>query len=178
VVFPGASPLESEFEAAGAKLYKVPMRRLTRSGGAGYWLSYAAAWPISVLRIWALARRLRPDVVHSNSAHCWYAWPAALLVGAPHIWHAREIVVQSRIALRVEQELTKHFAWRIVAVSSAVARQFKGANVVVANDPVGPGDGFSPARAGNFRSRVHIPDQVVLVGGPSRGLPADQAPAS
>lgn len=168
IVFPAEPPLSAEFAAAGATLHQVPMRRVTRSGGAGYWLSYTAAWPISVLRIWALGRRLRPDVVHSNSLHCWYAWPAAALLRVPHIWHAREIVVQSRLALGLERQLTKHFAWRIVAVSSAVARQFEGGKVVVAHDTLGPEDGFSPARAGNFRARVGISDQAVLVGAAGR----------
>ena len=44
---------------------------------AGRWR--CCAWP-------CLARRLRADVVHSNSLHSWYGWAVALLVGrAPRL---------------------------------------------------------------------------------------------
>jgi glycosyltransferase involved in cell wall biosynthesis len=168
VVVPAPSPLAAEFEAAGASLHEVPMRRLTRSEGAGYWAGYAARWPVSVARLWALARRVRPSVVHSNSLHCWYGWAVAPLVRAPHLWHAREIVVQSRLALRVERVLTKRFAWRVAAVSAAVAAQLPGAPVVVVHDSVGPGDGFAPERAGTWRGRAGIADDVSLVGAAGR----------
>ena len=167
-VFPRPSPLEAEFRAAGAQLHTVPMRRLTRSGGVGYWLAYATLWPFSVARLWLLARRVQPDVVHSNSVHCWYAWPVAWLLRKPHIWHAREIVVQSSLALWLEHKLTKHFAWRVVAVSAPVAAQFPGAPIVVLHDALSPEDGFSPMRAGVWRARAGIPDEVPLVGAAGR----------
>jgi glycosyltransferase involved in cell wall biosynthesis len=168
VVFPEASPMAAEFLAAGAKIHVVPMRRLTRSGGAGYFWGYAAAWPVSVLRLWRLAREVRPDVVHSNSIHSWYGWAVAWLLRKPHVWHAREIVVQSRWALWLEQRLAKRFAWRVVAVSAPVAAQFQGPNVVVVHDALGPEDGLSPERAGRFRARVGIAEDVVLVGAAGR----------
>jgi glycosyltransferase involved in cell wall biosynthesis len=168
VVFPEPSPMAAEFLAAGARIHVVPMRRLTRSGGAGYFWGYAASWPISVLRLRRLARQVRPDVVHSNSIHSWYGWAVAWLERKPHVWHAREIVVQSRWALWVEQRLAKRFAWRVVAVSAPVAAQFEGPNVVVVHDALGPDDGLSPERAGRFRSRVGIADEVVLLGAAGR----------
>ena len=168
VVFPETSPMTGEFLAAGAQVHVVPMRRLTRSGGAGYYFGYAALWPVSVVRLWRLARRVRPGVVHSNSAHSWYGWAVAWLLRTPHVWHAREIVVQSRWALRVEQLLAKHFAWRVVAVSRPVAAQFHGPNVVVVHDALAPEDGLSPDRAGEFRAGAGIADDVPLVGAAGR----------
>ena len=61
--------------------------------------------------------------------------------------HAREIVVQSGAALRVERALCRHFATRVIAVSYAVAAQLDPANVVVLDEYLDP-DEFSPARAG------------------------------
>jgi glycosyltransferase involved in cell wall biosynthesis len=168
VVFPETSPMAPEFLAAGAKLHVVPMRRLTRSGGAGYFAAYAVWWPISVLRLWFVARKVRPGVVHSNSIHSWYGWAVAWLLGAPHVWHAREIVVQSRWALRVERYLARRFAWRVVAVSAPVAAQFDGSNVAVVHDALGPEDGLSPERAGNFRAGAGIADDVLLIGAAGR----------
>ena len=37
------------------------------------------------------------------------------------MWHAREIVVQSAVALRLERVLCRRFATRVVAISEAVA---------------------------------------------------------
>ena len=71
-------------------------------------------------------------------------------------------------ALRVEQLLAKHFAWRVVAVSRPVAAQFHGPNVVVVHDALAPEDGLSPDRAGEFRAGAGIADDVPLVGAAGR----------
>jgi glycosyltransferase involved in cell wall biosynthesis len=167
IALPGPSPLAAEFAAAGATLHVVPMQRLSTSHGAGEWGGYVAGWPVAVARLTALARRLRVDVVHSNSLHSWYGWAVARLLGRPHVVHAREIVVQSRAARRVERALCRHFATRVIAVSYAVAAQLDPANVVVLDEYLDP-DEFSPARAGTFRARVGIPDDAPLVGAVAR----------
>jgi hypothetical protein len=73
VAVPAVARLGDEYAAAGAVLHIVPMARLTTSGGRGRWVSYAARWPLSVLRLARLARRLDAGVIHSNSLHTWYA---------------------------------------------------------------------------------------------------------
>ncbi len=155
--------MAAEFEAAGATLHVVAMRRITTSGSRRYWLAYLVGWPVAVVRLVVLARRLQVDVVHSNSLHSWYGWAAAGLVRRPHVWHAREIVVQSRAALRLERRLCRSFATTVVAVSEAVAAQLDGANVVVCYDQVDP-DEFNPALAGTFRARIGVPDDAAMVG--------------
>jgi glycosyltransferase involved in cell wall biosynthesis len=167
VVIPAPSPLQAEFEAAGATLHVVPMRRITRSGSGVYWLGYALRWPISEMRLLALARRLDPAVMHSNSLHCWFGWAVARVLRRTHVWHAREIVVQSSAALRLERWMCRHFAWRVVAVSRPVGAQLDGADVVVIHD-VPDADEFSPSRAGQFRARVGLDDEVRLVGAAGR----------
>jgi glycosyltransferase involved in cell wall biosynthesis len=164
VVTPAASPLADEFRAAGATLHVVPMRRITTTEGIGYWAGYALLWPVAVARLIHLVVKLKPDVVHSNSVHCWYGWAAALLTGRPHVWHAREIVVQSSAALALERFLTRHFCRLLIACSSPVAAQFPSANVKVIPDVIGEEDGLSPERAGRFRARVGIDDGVPLIG--------------
>jgi glycosyltransferase involved in cell wall biosynthesis len=167
IALPGPSPLATEFAAAGATLHVVPMQRLSTSHGASEWAGYVAGWPVAVARLTALARRLHVDVVHSNSLHSWYGWAAARALGRPHVVHAREIVVQSGAALRVERALCRHFATRVVAVSYAVAAQLDPANVVVLDEYLDP-DEFSPAHAGAFRGRVGIPDDVPVIGAVAR----------
>ena len=167
VALPGRSPLAEEFAAAGASLYTVPMERLSTSHGAGEWAGYAAGWPVAVGRLVRLIRRLRIDVVHSNSLHSLYGWAAAAITGRPHVWHAREIVVQSRAAMQLERFLARHFAVTVVCMSQAIADQLDPANVEVVYETVDPAE-FRPELAGRFRDGVGIPDDVRLVGAVGR----------
>jgi glycosyltransferase involved in cell wall biosynthesis len=167
VALPAPSPLTAEFQAAGAHLHVVPMRRITTSATWRWWVAYAIEWPVAVLRLAAVGRREGVDVVHSNSLHTWYGWAAALLLRRPHVWHAREIVVQSGAALALERFLAHRFAARVVAVSRAVAAQLHPANVVVVEDEADP-QRFSPDRAGRFRAAAGIDDGVALVSAASR----------
>jgi glycosyltransferase involved in cell wall biosynthesis len=79
------------------------------------------------------------------------------------VWHAREVVVQSGAALRLERFLCRHFATRVVAVSYAVAAQLDPANVVVLDEHFDAAE-FAPRNAGEFRARVGITDDAMLVG--------------
>jgi glycosyltransferase involved in cell wall biosynthesis len=167
IAMPGPSPLAADFADAGATVHEVPMRRLSTSHGGGEWAGYVAGWPVAVARLTKLARRLDVDVVHSNSLHTWYGWAVARLLGRPHVVHAREIVVQSRAALRVERFLCRYFARRVIAVSYAVAAQLDPANVIVLDEYLDPTE-FSPTRAGALRARVAIPDDVPLIGAVAR----------
>ena len=167
IAVPGPSPLAAEFAAAGATLHEIPMRRISTSHDARDWIAYAAKWPGTVLRLARLARRLHVDVVHSNSLHTWYGWAAAQLVRRPHVVHAREIVVQSGAALRVERALCRWCATRVIAVSYAVGAQLDPANVVVLDEYLDPEE-FAPAHAGAFRVRVGLPDDQPVIGAVAR----------
>jgi glycosyltransferase involved in cell wall biosynthesis len=167
VAVPAPHPLAPEFGAAGATLHVVPMRRISTSHGARDWLGYATAWPGSTSRLTDLGRQQHIDLVHTNSLHSWYGWEAARRLRVPHVWHAREIVVQSRAALRLERFLTRRYATRVLAMSEAIAAQLDRANVEVVHDDPDPAE-FTPARAGAFRARVGIADDVPLVGSAGR----------
>ena len=169
LVVPGEPPLRSELEAAGVTVHIVPMARISTSHGAAEWARYALGWPVAVGRIARLVRRLDIDVVHTNSLHSWYGWAAAALTRRPHVWHGREIVVQSEAALRVERVLTRHFAALVICMSQAIADQLclDPAKVVVVHETADPAE-FCPARAGRFRARVGIADDAPLVGAAGR----------
>ena len=163
IALPGPSPLAEEFAAAGASLHVVPMRRITTSGSPGRWVAYGLGWPVAIGRLVGLARRVDASVIHSNSLHSWYGWAVAALLGRPHVWHAREIVVQSTRALQLERWLAHHFATEVIAISAAVGAQLDPGNVVVALDRPDPAV-FHPGMAGRFRAKVGIPDDVPLFG--------------
>lgn len=167
VVVPEEPAMRRELEAAGARIHVLPMRRITTGAGLGYWVGYAVSWPVVVWRLWRSVRRLGIDVVHTNSLHSWYGWAAASLARRPHVWVAREIVVQSRSALLVERFLTRHFATVVVSMSGAIAAQLNPRDGRVFTDGVDL-ERFSPRRAGLFRSRHGIADGVVVVGSAGR----------
>ena len=167
LVLPGPSPLAGEFTAAGATPHTVPMRRISTSYGAGEWAGYVAGWPVAVGRIARLVRRLDADVVHTNSLHSLYGWAAAAATRRPHVWHAREIVVQSEAALKLERVLARRFADRVVCMSQAIADQLDPANVEVVRETVDPSE-FRPDLAGRFRARTGIPDDAPLAGAVGR----------
>ncbi len=163
VIVPADPPLRPEFEAAGVRVHVVPMRRISRSHRAREWIEYALAWPVTVVRLAALLHRLDVDVVHTNSFHSWYAWAAAVLVRRPHVWHGREIVVQSGAALALERFLIPHFSARVLSMSHAIADQLDGVEVTVVYETPDPAE-FHPSRAGRFRARVGIADDLPLIG--------------
>jgi glycosyltransferase involved in cell wall biosynthesis len=167
VALPSTPRLAVEYAAAGAAVHLIAMPRVTTSGSPARWLTYALAWPVGVARLAQLARRLRIDVVHSNSLHCWHGWAAAALIRRPHVWHAREIVFQSRAALGLERWLAHHFADVVIAVSKAVASQLDPGNVTVVTDEADP-QMFNPARAGLFRRDAGIDDGTPLIGSIAR----------
>jgi glycosyltransferase involved in cell wall biosynthesis len=162
VVVPSEPPLRAEFEATGATVHVVPMRRISTSHGIGGWAGYGAGWPVATTRLTRLTRRIGVDIVHSNSLHSWYGWAVAAAARRPHVWSAREIVVQSGAALRVERSLARR-ADLVIAMSQAVAAQLDPRNVAVVHENADP-EVFQPARAGAFRARVGIADDVLMVG--------------
>ncbi len=167
VVVPAEPPLRPELEAADVQVHIVSMRRISRSHRLRDWVGYAVAWPVTVVRLAHLLRRLDVDVVHTNSFHSWYGWAAAWLARRPHVWHGREIVVQSRAALAVERFLIPRFSARVLSMSYAIADQLDGVDVDVVHETPDPAE-FNPGRAGRFRVRVGIDDDVLLVGGAGR----------
>jgi glycosyltransferase involved in cell wall biosynthesis len=161
VAVPSEPPLRVELEAAGATVHIVPMRRISTSHGLGTWAGYVTGWPVATARLTRLAHRVGADIVHTNSLHSWYGWAVATASRRPHVWSAREIVMQSSAALRVERSLARR-AELVIAASHAVAAQLDPRNVVVVHENADPAI-FRPSRAGAFRTRVGIPDDAFVV---------------
>jgi glycosyltransferase involved in cell wall biosynthesis len=143
------------------------MQRLSLGHGARDWIGYGAGWPLAVGRLARLIGRVQADVVHTNSLHSLYGWAAAALTRRPHVWHAREIVVQSGAARRVERFLAHRFATAVICMSEAIAAQLDGGNVEIVYETADPTE-FRSDLAGRFRDRVGIPADAPLVGAAGR----------
>jgi glycosyltransferase involved in cell wall biosynthesis len=167
LVVPNEPPLRDELEAANVRIHIVPMARISTQHDAAAWVAYVFGWPLAVTRLVRLVRSLNIDVLHTNSLHSWYGWAAAALTRRPHVWHAREIVVQSPMALRIERFLTRHFATYVICMSDAIAQELAPTPAIVIRETADPAE-FGPDRAGRFRAAEGIGDSSMLVGAAGR----------
>jgi glycosyltransferase involved in cell wall biosynthesis len=125
LVVPARPPASERFAAAGCHVVIEPaMLKLTTRRGYLYYLRYLLNYPFAVLRLARLVRRLRIDVVHTNTIHNLYGFAAAAVTGRPHVWHIREIVLQSAWVRAIELFLVRRFADFAIVTSDAVASMF------------------------------------------------------
>jgi len=127
VILPGDGPLRAQLEASGVEVsvhqdLPVLTRRELRSPGG--LLRFLRRIPQSAARLLREIRRLRPDVVHTNSAVVFTSALAARAAGRPHVWHVREFLAGVSPAWRAYEWLMFLLSSRIVCNSRAVAAQF------------------------------------------------------
>jgi glycosyltransferase involved in cell wall biosynthesis len=167
VVLPKEGPLSGALRAHGATVAIEPaMHRLSTRLGLAHHLRYVLGYPLAVWRLRRLIRRERIDLVHTNTLHALHGFAAAWLTGRPHVWHVREIVLQSRVIRRLELALARRFADRILAMSAAIATMFGRAprQLSVLHDGIDL-RAFHPGNDGAaVRRELGIADEVVVIG--------------
>jgi glycosyltransferase involved in cell wall biosynthesis len=125
VALPSDGPLVEKLRQQGCDVFIVDeMIKLTTRKGYSYWLRYLANYPKAVWKIRSLIKRERVDLIHTNTLHNLYGLPAAKLAGRPHLWHVREIVLQSKWVRSVELFLARRFSDRVIVTSDAVGEMF------------------------------------------------------
>jgi glycosyltransferase involved in cell wall biosynthesis len=171
IALPSDGPLKKDFEKCGAKVVVVSeMLKLTTQNGSIHYLRYLLNYPFAVRCILRLIRSERIDLVHTNTLHNLYGFAAAKLARVPHVWHVREIVRQPAFFGRVEAFLARHFADRIVTVSSAAAQIFRHKTGEYPSRLRIMWDGinlkrFHPGNSGlRIRSELRLPREAPLVG--------------
>ena len=172
VLLPHAGPLVEAFRKADCRIHFLSsMRKLTSRRGIGYLTRYLACYLPAVFQIVRLIRRDGIDIVHTNTIHNLYGFLAARLARRPHVWHVREIVVQSELVRWVETGLTQRFSERFVVMSDGIADMFRGADGTVPTTLVKLYDGvdvdiFHPRqrRGVRIRRELGIGEGVPLVG--------------
>src|SRR5580692_3702092 len=125
VILPYDGDLRPALERCGATvLLHSSMTILTRQSASGS-IRHLLLFPFSFFELVRLFRRLRPDVVHSNTAVILSAAPAAWILGIPHICHIREFFAEFPILWKFYRSYLAWFSTAIVCVSHAVAAQFE-----------------------------------------------------
>lgn len=126
-VLPYDGPLRRELEQSGVAVVihsnlAVVVRNSYRSLKGK--LSLLRRVPASVVSLVALARRFRPDVLHTNTSLILSPGLVAALGGIPHVWHVREFFFEFPRLWRFYQWLMYAFSDQIVSVSQTVADQY------------------------------------------------------
>ena len=116
--------------------------------------------PISVMALWQFIRRNHIDLVHTNTGSIVSAGLAAKLAGAPHIWHVRDSFHDFRNLWGI---FSKYILWssdRVVCVSNAIARQFRGmkgkVKVIYNGIPLEEFEGVSAREVDAFKERFGL----------------------
>jgi glycosyltransferase involved in cell wall biosynthesis len=131
-VLPSPGPLVEKLAQQGCRvIIAEDMLKLTSRRGRAYILRYAGNYPRAVWRLARTIRQERIDLVHTNTLHNLYGFLAAKLTGRPHVWHVREIVVQSDVVRPVELFLARRFSDRVIVTSQAVGEMFSNGNGVL-----------------------------------------------
>ena len=169
---PGPWALEPELHAAGVRVERAgcrlawltyPDRRSPFEAWAR-WARFAAPDP-ERRRLRAWLRAQAPDVVHVNCLPHLGGAAAARSVGAPVVWHLREIVPPGLRRRWLAARLARH-ATRIVAVSEAVGvwvrEEGLGGRLVVVHNGVEPPASLPDPVAA--RRELGLPGDGYLVG--------------
>lgn len=175
ILFPGPGPLEDDFRKTGAKIHYVPgMIKVTSRKGSLYILKYLMGYLPAVLGIASVIWKEKIDLVHTNTIHNFYGFAAAKLTARPHVWHVREIVVQSEMVKKIEQFLVPAFSTRFIVMSDAIFEMFRRQDGSFPSNGVKLPDGvdlqkFGPSVSGErIRRDLELAPETPLVGMVSR----------
>ncbi len=125
VVIPRTGPLSEALAAAGVETHVTPLLTLSRRSMTVAGFAETVGRAVRSLRRGGSLRRLRPDLIHSNTMAVLSgaAWAQAWEI--PHVWHIHEIVDRPMVAAIAFRHLLKNFATVTVCCSHAVRRSIE-----------------------------------------------------
>jgi glycosyltransferase involved in cell wall biosynthesis len=167
VVIPDDGPLRETLEGCGVAVVVWPgLGIVTRSiATASGLVGLAGSLLPSALGLRGLMRRLRVDIVHTNTAVIMAPALAARLAGVPHVWHVRETFAEFGRLWPFLSRFIRATSRRVIANSRATADQFPpGDKVVVVNNSLDV-ENYDVDRGrlrAEFRRRHGLADEVVV----------------
>lgn len=90
----------------------------------GKFIGFLVRFPFSLVRMMALIKRCRPDIVHTNTSVVLTSGLAARLLRVPHVWHIRENYSEFRSFWKLYQHYMGLFSDAIICVSGSIQEQF------------------------------------------------------
>jgi glycosyltransferase involved in cell wall biosynthesis len=167
VVLSGEGPLNKLIEAEGIRVLVHPQLSHISRPVFHSWriIPFAVNCPRSVFYLWRLARRERVALVYTNTGVMVSPALAAWLAGVPHIWHIREWFQEFQKIWPAFSWYIERFSWKVIAISNAVAGQFKSREkVVVVHDAFSLEDRAMPSDGlrAEFRARHSLGEDFVV----------------
>ncbi|MEW5946367.1 MAG: glycosyltransferase family 4 protein [bacterium] len=173
VAAPAPGPFDSAFVSAGARMVYLGFGRhlvVRRLKNPLYYLSYSLLLVRCVLRLIAICRRERIDLVHSHSSAFLGAAFAARLLRIPHVTHVHEILdYLPPFVLRLYNRVIAALSDRVVIIASVLKPlfDFKAAGaprVVTVFNGIDAGK-FTPDRGGRaFREKFGVKNRHKVIG--------------
>jgi glycosyltransferase involved in cell wall biosynthesis len=141
VVLPAPGPQIPRYEAVGATVHVLPLAVLSRDLASRAGVLYPARLAWSVGRLVALARRLRPALIHTNMEVLLEGGLAARALRLPHVLHYRgNTLDEPRLLFDALTATWTALADHVYCISQATAgvfqRRGRGAKVEVLYNPV------------------------------------------
>ena len=167
VVLPCDGPLVARLRAAGAEVHFLPMRQLRTIRSLSYQAGYLIRFIPTVIRMARLIRRLRPDLVHSNSLYCLYGAFGAKLARTPHLWHIREMAPRVPVLTAAYAQMVRRLSDTILAMSEPCVEALfrrRPENVAVMPDALDQEAFRAPRRPGRLRRELGIGEAERIVG--------------
>lgn len=167
VVLPGNGPLKDFIEAEGIEVILHPRLSVISRPVFHSWrlALFLLNFPLSVLWLRRLMRRRRIALAYTNTGVMVSPALAARLAGVPHVWHIREWFQEFRSLWPWLSRYIRTFSRQIVAVSTAIADQFKpGGTARVIHDGF-PLEEFQVPKESlrrDFRARHGLGDDFVV----------------
>jgi glycosyltransferase involved in cell wall biosynthesis len=167
VVLPEEGPLKALIEAEGIKVLLHPRLSFISRPVFRSWriIPFLLNCPVSVFYLWRLIRHERIALVYTNTGVMVSPALAAWLAGAPHVWHIREWFQEFQQIWPAFSWYIETFSSKVIAISNAVAGQFKSREkVVVVHDAFSLADHRVPSDRlrREFRARHGLGEEFVV----------------
>ncbi len=168
VMLPDHGPLEHVVRAMNIQVIIFPKLSVISRSVFTPWKLFLllVRLPLSILSFSYLLKRLRIDLVHTNTGVILTPGPAAFLVGVPNVWHIRDSFQEFRGMWKFYEIFIRVFSTRILAVSKCIADQFPSQNrVTIVHDGLEVEEFQDPFRLENrlnFRRHYSLGDGPVV----------------
>jgi glycosyltransferase involved in cell wall biosynthesis len=126
VLIPAEGPLAKGLRENGidVRVYNLGVLENKRELCSPKFLPRFFSMVIAAIRLALLIRSEEVELVHSNTSGVLVGALGATLVGIPHIWHVREILMQPRWLWSIMQWLIPIMSTRVICISTAVKEHF------------------------------------------------------
>ena len=82
-------------------------------------IAFAISFFVGVIRLLYICRKQQVELIHSNTTAVMIGGITAKLIGIPHLWHVREIIVKPIIIRKFVSFMLGYFSQQIIGVSQS-----------------------------------------------------------